>query len=42
MSGVKYTIAAYVVGLGLMLLYGLRLWLQRRAACRRHRSEGEK
>ena len=28
MSGSGYAILAYAIGLGLMLLYGLRLWMQ--------------
>ncbi|MGE5609524.1 MAG: hypothetical protein ACM359_09745 [Bacillota bacterium] len=42
MSGMEYTVAAYAVGLGLMVAYGLRLWLESRAVQRRGRGEGEK
>lgn len=34
MIGVEYSIAAYVLGLGLMLGYGLRVWWRLRVALR--------
>jgi hypothetical protein len=37
MTGTDYAIAAYVVGLGLMVLYGLMLWVEGRAVARRQR-----
>ena len=35
MTGTQYAMAAYVAGLGLMLLYGLALWVESRTVARR-------
>ncbi|MFG0286297.1 MAG: hypothetical protein ACF8R7_17935 [Phycisphaerales bacterium JB039] len=40
MSGNGYAILAYAIGLGLMLLYGLRLWAQWRKLGAGRRSAG--
>jgi len=37
MSSAHYAITAYVIGLGLMICYGLVLWRQSRAMRRRSR-----
>jgi hypothetical protein len=39
MTGTQYAIAAYVAGLGLMLLYGLSLWVESRSVARRRRKD---
>ena len=39
MTGTQYAMAAYVAGLGLMLLYGLALWVESRAVARRRRKD---
>jgi hypothetical protein len=41
MTGTQYAITAYAIGLGLMLLYGLSLWLEGRAVRRRRSGNDE-
>ena len=42
MSGVGYAIMAYIVGLGLIALYGLRLWMQWRKLRSRRRADASR
>jgi len=40
MMHTRYVIAAYVIGVGLLLGYGLLLWLEGRRLSRRQRKNG--